>query len=916
MADINPSDLVDYMDVNSGKAKFWSLRHLEEEGMVEVSRLPYSIRILLENVLRNYDGHVVRGEDVEKVALWEEKQGKTEIPFMPARIVMQDFTGVPAVVDLAAMRDAMRELGGDPGKVNPLIPADLIIDHSVQVDFFGTLYALAKNMELEFDRNKERYNLLKWAQKAFSNFRVVPPGRGIIHQVNLEYLAKVVHLREFRGEPTLYPDSVLGTDSHTTMINGLGVMGWGVGGIEAEAAMLGQPYYMVLPEVIGVKLVGELPEGATPTDLVLTITEILRKRGVVGKFVEYFGPGVEKLSVPDRATIANMSPEYGATMGFFPVDEATLNFLLRTGRDPSHVELVERYTKANMLFREPGSPEPVYSDVVEVDMNQVEPSISGPSHPEDRIPLKEAKERFLKILKAYLEALGYHVETEEHAAYASEGGPSPSGESAAEGVPITLEGEEVLLKHGSVIIAAITSCTNTSNPTVMLGAGLLAKKAVERGLRTKPWVKTSLAPGSRVVTDYLRQTGLLPYLEALRFHVVGYGCTTCIGNSGPLRPEVERAVREHDLYAVSVLSGNRNFSGRIHPLSRGNFLASPPLVVAYAIAGRMDVDLTREPLAYDPNGQPVYLKDIWPTQEELKDAVERALDPELFREKYRDVFKGDERWESLQAPSGDLYSWDPRSTYIKKPPFFEGMGLEPPEPKDIRGARVLALFGDRVTTDHISPAGAIPVESPAGKYLIEHGVKPEEFNTFGSRRGNHEVMNRGCFSNVRIRNLLVEEEGGKTVYWPTGEKMWIYDAAMRYREQGTPLIVIAGKQYGTGSSRDWAAKCTALLGVKAVIAESFERIHRSNLVGMGVLPLQFMEGDSWRSLGLRGDEVYDILGIEEGLEPGKVLTVRATKPDGSVVEFKVRARLDTHVEVEYYKHGGILQYVLRRMLKS
>ncbi len=895
MVDINPSDLVDYIDTQSGRAKFWNLRYLEEEGLIRVSRLPYSIRILLENVLRNYDGHVVRKEDVEKVALWEEKQGRTEIPFMPARIVMQDFTGVPAVVDLAAMRDAMRELGGDPNKVNPLIPADLIIDHSVQVDFFGALYALAKNMELEFRRNKERYNLLKWAQKSFSNFRVVPPGRGIIHQVNLEYLAKVVQLREINGELTLFPDSVLGTDSHTTMINGLGVMGWGVGGIEAEAAMLGQPYFMVLPEVIGVKLVGELPEGATPTDLVLTVTEILRKKGVVGKFVEYFGPGVEKLSVPDRATLANMSPEYGATMGFFPVDDATLDFLLRTGRDPNHVKLVEKYTKTNMLFRKADEPDPAYTDVVEVDMGKVEPSISGPSHPEDRIPLRESKRKLSEILKSYLDALGR------------------TGEEG-EGVPITLDDEEVLLRHGSVIIAAITSCTNTSNPTVMLGAGLLAKKAVERGLRTKPWVKTSLAPGSRVVTDYLRQAGLLPYLEALRFHVVGYGCTTCIGNSGPLRPAVEEAIRKHDIYVVSVLSGNRNFSGRIHPLSRGNFLASPPLVVAYAIAGRIDVDLTSEPLAYDPNGEPVYLRDIWPTQEELREAVKHALNPDLFKEKYKDVFKGDERWESLHAPSGDLYSWDPDSTYIKKPPFFEGMTPEVPNPRDIRGARVLALFGDRITTDHISPAGAIPSDSPAGEYLIRHGVKLEEFNTFGSRRGNHEVMNRGCFSNVRIRNLLVDEEGGKTVYWPTGEKMWIYDAAMRYKEKGIPLVVLAGKQYGTGSSRDWAAKCTALLGVRAVIAESFERIHRSNLVGMGVLPLQFMEGESWRSLGLRGDEVFDIIGIEEGLEPGKVLTVRATKPDGRAIEFKVRTRLDTHEEVEYYRHGGILQYVLRKML--
>ncbi len=888
-------NIVEEIDTYMGKARIYNVSRIDELGLGKYERLPYSIRIVLENLVRHYDGYVVRDEEVKAAAQWESHAGRKEIPLHPVRVIMQDFTGVPAVVDLAAMRDAVKEFGIDPSVVNPLIPVHLIIDHSIQVDYYGTGYAFRMNLKKEYERNKERYMLLKWAQKAFSNFKVAPPGKGIIHQVNLEYLAKVVWLARHNGSLYAYPDSLLGTDSHTTMINGLSVLGWGVGGIEAEATILGQPYYMLLPEVVGVRLEGELPEGATATDLVLYITEKLRKKGVVGKFVEYHGPGVKMLSVPDRATIANMAPEYGATMGFFPIDEQTISYLRLTGRPEEHVRLVEDYAKRVGLWYDLEAPAPAYSDVVVIDLNDVEPSISGPSHPEDRIPLKKAKEQVRSILKEYWEKKGR--------------GPVI--------VELEIEGEKVALTDGSVVYAAITSCTNTSNPSLMLAAGLVAKKAVERGLRTKPWVKTSNAPGSRVVPDYWNKTGLMQYLEALRFHITGFGCTVCIGNSGPLRPEVEEAIKKHDLYAATVLSGNRNFSGRIHPLARGNFLASPPLVVAYALAGRIDIDFYNEPIGVDPNGQPVYLRDIWPSPEEVQELVEKVISPESFKEKYKDIWEGDEFWNSLKVEESVTYPWDPKSTYIRKPPFFEGMTLEPPEPEDIRGARVLVMAPDRTTTDHISPAGRISPDSKAGRYLIEQGVPPAQLNTCGARRGNHEVMMRCTFDNPRFVNKLTpDREGGWTIYWPTGEVMHVFDAAMKYKEQGIPVIVIGGKQYGAGSSRDWAAKGPYLLGVRAVIAESFERIHRSNLVGMGILPLEFMPGENAETLGLDGSEEYDILGISEGLEPGKILTVRARKKDGRVIEFKVKARLDTPIEVEYYKHGGILRYVLRKIIKE
>jgi aconitate hydratase len=890
----------EYLETYRGRAALWNLRRLEEAGVAEVSKLPYAVRVLLENMLRNWDGSVVDEAAIRRVARWREHLGE-EIPYKPSRVLLQDFTGVPAVVDLAAMRDAMKELGGDPAVVNPLIPADLVIDHSVQVDFYGASYAYERNIDREFERNSERYRLLKWAQRAFTNLRVVPPGKGIVHQVNLEYLAQVVHLREFRGELAAFPDTVIGTDSHTTMVAGLGVLGWGVGGIEAEAVMLGQPYYITIPEVVGVELVGELREGATATDLVLTVTELLRRRGVVGKIVEFTGPGAASLTVPDRATVSNMAPEYGATTGFFPVDQATLEYLQATGRDPRHVELVRAYCSRVGLLAGPETPRPEYTETLRLDLGDVEPSLAGPTNPEDRVPLREAKRRFIQALQAYLED-------------SRRRGLAVSPEARA---PLAFNGVKAELTHGNVVIAAITSCTNTSNPSVMVGAGLVAKKAVERGLFVKPWVKTSLAPGSMVVIEYLAQAGLLPYLEAQRFHLVGYGCTTCIGNSGSLPPAVEAAIKEADLYAVSVLSGNRNFEGRIHPLSRANYLASPMLVVVYALAGRMDIDLEREPLGHDANGNPVYLRDIWPSQKEIQAAVRAALKPEAFLKRYGEIFKGDPRWEGLEVPDTELYSWDPNSTYIKRPPFLEGIGLEARKPKDIRGARALVVLGDRITTDHISPAGAIPANSPAGRYLKEWGVRPLDFNTYGSRRGNHEVMMRGTFANVRLRNHLVpDREGGWTVHLPDGAVMPVYDAAMIYQEEGVPLIVLAGRQYGAGSSRDWAAKGPYLLGVRAVIAESFERIHRSNLVGMGILPLQFEEGQGWRSLGLTGREVYDILGIEEGLEPGKKLTVKATREDGSTLEFTVRARLDSQVEVEYYQHGGILPAVLRKLYQG
>ncbi len=873
----------------------YHLPELEKQGLLQLDKLPFSIRVLLENVLRNEDGRLVTTEDVQRLIHYNPRAVEAqEIPYMPARVVLQDFTGVPAVVDLAAMRDAMKELGGDPARINPIVRSDLVIDHSVQVDRFGTPDAFEYNVQREYERNGERYTLLKWAQKSFHNFSVVPPDTGIIHQVNLEYLARVV-MTSPDSPPLAYPDTVVGTDSHTTMINGLSVLGWGVGGIEAEAVMLGQPYYMLMPEVIGVKLTGELPNGATATDLVLTLTEMLRQYGVVGKFVEYFGPGLDKLSLPDRATIANMAPEYGATMGFFPIDQTVLNYLQLTARPPEVIELVEAYAKEQGLFRTPETPDPEYKDVLELDMSTVVPSLAGHKRPQDRIVLSAMSEKFRETLDNVF-------------------GKAPE---AGKQVSFSLNGEEVSIGHGAVVIAAITSCTNTSNPSVMVAAGLVAKKATEKGLKTKPWVKTSLAPGSRVVTEYLKEAGLMPYLEAQRFHLVGYGCTTCIGNSGPIPEEVEKAVKENDLVAAAVLSGNRNFEGRIHPAVRANYLASPPLVVVYALAGRVDIDLEKESLGTDSEGNPVYFLDIWPSQAEIAAAIESALKPEMFAAKYGEVYQGDKHWQALLVKEAELYQWDEKSTYIKQPPFFKDMSLEKPTPGDIHNARVLALLGDSVTTDHISPAGAIPVDSPAGQYLIAHGIQPKDFNSFGSRRGNHEVMMRGTFGNIRIKNLLLEGvEGGYTIYFPTGEKMFIYDAAMKYIQDGTPLIVLAGKEYGTGSSRDWAAKGTALLGVKAVIAESFERIHRSNLIGMGVLPLQFAENDGWRQLGLTGREVFQILGIEEGLTPGKELVVKATDEEGIEKIFNVTVRLDTPVEVEYYENGGILQTVLRNMVKQ
>ena len=921
----NPFGAKDTFETGSGPAVIYRLSRLEEEGLGTISRLPYSIRVLLESVLRQVDGFRVTEEDVATLAGYDAKNVPArEVPYLPARVVLQDFTGVPAVVDLAAMRSAMQRYGGDPTRINPHIPADLVIDHSVQVDAFGSAYALFFNAEREYERNRERYTLLRWAQTAFDNFRVVPPATGIIHQVNLEYLAKVVHLVEVNGERVAFPDSLVGTDSHTTMINGLGVLGWGVGGIEAEANMLGQPIYMLIPEVVGFKLYGELPEGATATDLVLTITQMLRQKGVVGKFVEFYGPGVSKLSLADRATIANMAPEYGATMGFFPVDEETLRYLIGTGRSEELVDLVERYTKEQGLFRTDDAPEPVYTDTLELDMGTVQPSVAGPKRPQDRILLKDIKRSFwLDMKKTFgreVDTTGIDPEVIEALETGKELPTSTERTSLYKNheVEFSIDDVDAHITHGSTVIAAITSCTNTSNPSVMIGAGLLAKKAVERGLTVKPHVKTSLAPGSRVVSKYLEESGLLPFLEALRFHIVGYGCTTCIGNSGPLPEAVANAITENDLVVSAVLSGNRNFEGRISPYVRANYLASPPLVIAFALAGTVDIDFEHEPIGHDPNGQPVYLRDIWPTQEEIRSYIRRALKPEMYREEYANVFEGDEHWKALEIPKGKIYEWDPNSTYIQEPPFFMDFPLDVPDLTPIRGARVLALLGDTITTDHISPAGPILVNSPAGQYLLSKGVQPKDFNTYGARRGNHEVMMRGTFANVRLRNKLVpSKEGGWTVYFPTGEEMWIYDAAMRYKQDGTPLLVIAGKEYGTGSSRDWAAKGTYLLGIKAVIAESFERIHRSNLVGMGVLPLQFKEGENAESLGLTGREVYDILGIDNDLQPRQTLTVQATDPEsGETKTFEVIVRLDTPVEVEYYRNGGILHTVLRNMLRE
>ncbi len=884
------------LKVKNNTYSFFSIKELEKQGIVNLSSLPFSIRILLENMLRNENGKVVSHKDILNIINYKpQKLEHQEIPFMPARVILQDFTGVPAIVDLASMREAMKNLNGDPDKINPIVPADLIIDHSVQVDNFGTQDAYELNVQKEYERNRERYSLLKWAQKSFRNFSAVPPGTGIIHQVNLEYLAKVVMKSRINNSTFAFPDTVVGTDSHTTMINGLSVLGWGVGGIEAEAVMLGQPYYMVLPEVIGVKLKGSLPNGSTATDLVLTLTQILRKHGVVGKFVEYFGSGLSNLSLPDRATIANMSPEYGATMGFFPIDDEVIKYLKQTGRSDEIVQLVEYYAKEQEIFRTNEIIESTYSTTLELDMTSIEPSLAGPKRPQDRIILKNMKSVFYQSLSdVFGKSTPHSKESKNH-----------------------IENHTVNITHGSVVLAAITSCTNTSNPSVMIAAGLIAKKALDKGLRTKPWVKTSLAPGSRVVTEYLLKSGLMKDLEEQRFHLVGYGCTTCIGNSGPLPDVVDQAIAKDNLVVASVLSGNRNFEGRIHSSIRANYLASPPLVVVYALAGRVDIDFDKEAIGNDKNGNPVYLRDIWPTKQEISEVINTALDAKMYEKKYQEVYQGDEHWRSLHIEGGELYNWDEQSTYIKMPPFFSNISLEKPKLRNIIGAHVLALLGDTVTTDHISPAGVIQSESPAGKYLISKGVEVKDFNSFGSRRGNHEVMMRGTFGNIRIKNKLLDGiEGGFTIHHPSKEKKYIYDAAMEYQEENIPLIVIAGKEYGTGSSRDWAAKGTYLLGIKAVIAESFERIHRSNLVGMGVLPLQFFSGDSYAKLGLSGKEIFNITGIEDELKPGKELKITALSEENTETTFNVIARLDTPIEVEYYENGGILQTVLRQIVKN
>ena len=910
----------------SGLKKYtvYRLPALAEKGF-DLSRLPFSLKILLENLLRREDGVNVTAGDICFLANWDAKaEPSREIAYMPARVLMQDFTGVPAIVDLGAMRDAVKTLGGDPERVNPLIPAELVIDHSVQVDEFGTAGAYDANALLEFQRNRERYAFLKWGQTAFRNFSAVPPGMGICHQVNLEYLARVVFTTEIDGELVAYPDTLVGTDSHTTMINGLGVLGWGVGGIEAEAAMLGQPVSMLVPQVVGYKLTGKLREGATATDLVLTVTQALRKLGVVGKFVEFYGPGIAELPLADRATISNMAPEYGATCGIFPVDAETLRYLRLTGRSEEQIALVEAYYKEQGLFHTPGSPEAVYTQSLELDLATVEPSVAGPKRPQDRVLLKDAAASFAEQLPALLSPTAKPLGTRTAVAW-KRGSVTDAG--LAEKVPVQLTttvkerfgvDPDTYLDHGSVVIAAITSCTNTSNPSVMVAAGILAKKAVEKGLTVPPWVKTSLAPGSRVVTDYYSKAGLLPYLEKLRFNVVGYGCTTCIGNSGPLPADVSKSIDEHGLVAVSVLSGNRNFEGRVNVDVRANYLMSPPLVVAYALAGKIGHNFDTDPLGTDQAGQPVYLKEIWPSQAEVAAAIEKGLSSESFRNEYATVSLGDANWQGLRFPTGEVYQWEPDSTYIRQAPYFDGITKTPAPLTDILGARVLAVLGDSVTTDHISPAGNIKANGPAGKYLAEHGVKPADFNSYGSRRGNHEVMVRGTFANVRLRNKLAPgTEGGVTRLLPEGEGMSIFDASVKYAERGVPLVILAGKEYGSGSSRDWAAKGPNLLGVKGVIAESFERIHRSNLVGMGILPLQFADGDSTESLGLSGEEVYDFAGLKAMLNAkfaaGRLLRVKATAADGTAKEFDAKVRIDTPQEIEYFEHGGILQYVLRQL---
>ena len=879
----------DTLEIGSEKYQYYRLDAVEG---VDLTRLPYSLKILLENLLRHEDGENVTRDDILALARWDPKAAPSqEISFTPSRVILQDFTGVPAVVDLAAMRDAVVELGGAAQEINPLSPAELVIDHSVQVDSYGGPQALSTNNRIEFDRNKERYAFLRWGQNAFENFKVVPPNTGIVHQVNLEYLARVVFDQEKNGVREAYPDTLVGTDSHTTMINGLGVLGWGVGGIEAEAAMLGQPITMLIPQVVGFKLTGDLAEGATATDLVLTVTEMLREKGVVGKFVEFFGDGLARLPLADRATLGNMSPEFGSTCAIFPIDGETVRYLELSGRDAAQIELIEKYAKAQTLWRNDGDPDAEYSDMLELDLGSVEPSLAGPKRPQDRIPLRSAKQIYREHLTPMLE-----------------GRESTS-------VEVSMDGEEFALSDGAVLIAAITSCTNTSNPVVMVGAGLLARNAAAKGLKAKPWVKTSLAPGSKVVTNYLEKSQLLDDLAAVGFYVVGYGCTTCIGNSGPLRPEISEAVVKHNLVGTSVLSGNRNFEGRIHQHVRMNFLASPPLVVAYALAGTMDADLYNDPLGTDTDGNPVYLKDIWPSQREIYDMIAANIDSSMFKSSYGSVFAGDENWNSLEVATGESYEWQADSTYVKHPPYFEGMTLTPGSVSDIGGARALALLGDSVTTDHISPAGSIAADSPAAEYLKAQGVEPKDFNSYGSRRGNHEVMMRGTFANIRLRNQLAPgTEGGWTTFQPGGEQMTIYDASLRYKEAGVPLLVIAGSEYGTGSSRDWAAKGTLLLGVKAVIASSYERIHRSNLIGMGVLPLQFKEGENATTLGLTGKETYDVTGLDNG--NAKLVDVTATPDAGDPIRFQARVRIDTPKERDYFQNGGILHYVLRQLASS
>ncbi|MCI0916354.1 aconitate hydratase AcnA [Pseudomonas stutzeri] len=879
------------LEVNGKTYHYYSLPEAAKQ-LGDISRLPTSLKVLLENLLRWEDNVTVRADDFSSLAVWlKTHTSEREIQYRPARVLMQDFTGVPAVVDLTAMRDAVSRAGADPQRINPLSPVDLVIDHSVMVDRFGSDQAFEQNVEIEMQRNGERYEFLRWGQQAFDNFRVVPPGTGICHQVNLEYLGQVVWTKEENGETIAYPDTLVGTDSHTTMINGLGVLGWGVGGIEAEAAMLGQPVSMLIPEVIGMRLTGKLNEGVTATDLVLTVTQMLRKHGVVGKFVEFFGPGLDHLPLADRATIGNMAPEYGATCGFFPVDQVTIDYLRLTGRDPDRIALVEAYSKAQGMWRDSQSPDPVFTATLELDLSQVQPSLAGPKRPQDRVSLGDIGASFDLLLDT-------------------------SGKTSQANTTVPVAGETFKLKHGAVVIAAITSCTNTSNPNVLMAAGLVAKKALERGLKRAPWVKSSLAPGSKVVTDYLERAGLTTYLDQLGFNLVGYGCTTCIGNSGPLPDAISQAITDNDLIVSSVLSGNRNFEGRVHPLVKANWLASPPLVVAFALAGTTRINMDKEPLGYDEQNQPVYLKDIWPSSAEVNEAVSR-IDGQMFRTRYADVFSGDQHWQSIAVTAGDTYKWNSNSSYVQNPPFFEDIGQPPAPPKDVENARILALFGDSITTDHISPAGNIKASSPAGLYLQQLGVQPEDFNSYGSRRGNHEVMMRGTFANIRIKNeMLGGEEGGNTLHQPSGERMSIYDAAMRYQAEGVPLVVVAGKEYGTGSSRDWAAKGTNLLGVKAVIAESFERIHRSNLIGMGVLALQFVGDQNRQSLGLTGNEKLSIRGLSADIKPRQLLTVDVERADGTREDFQVLCRIDTLNEVQYFKAGGILHYVLRQLIEG